>query len=63
MGAAMSGSVRVDYSDYRRLMQTARERLEHWLEDPEAPSDFASALKQVKACLEATADDDEATSP
>jgi hypothetical protein len=59
----MSGDIRVDYSDYRRLMQTARERLEHWLEDPKAPPAFASALEQVKACLEATAADDEATSP
>ncbi|WP_119418677.1 hypothetical protein [Desertibaculum subflavum] len=58
----MSGGVRVDYSDYRRLMQTARERLERWLEDPQAPPDFAEALAQVKACLEATAGDDEATS-
>ena len=60
MVAAMSGSIRVDYSDYRRSMETARERLERWLEDPEAPPAIASALEQVKACLDATKREDEA---
>lgn len=55
----MSGGIRVDYSDYRRLMETARQRLEHWLEDPEAPPAFADALERVKTCLDATAAEEE----
>lgn len=59
MVAAMSGGIKVDYSDYRRSMETARERLERWLENPEAPPAFATALEQVKACLDATAELDQ----
>ena len=44
--------------DVKGFMETARERLEHWLADPEAPPAFASALEQVKACLDATAGED-----
>jgi len=58
----MREGIKVDYSDYRRSMQTARERLERWLEAPDAPPAFASALEQVKACLDATAREDEPTS-
>ena len=55
----MSEGIRVDYSDYRRSMETARERLERYLAEPEPPPDFKSALQQVKACLEATRREDE----
>lgn len=59
----MSEGIRVDYSDYRRSMETARERLERYLAAPEPPPAFESALQQVKACLDATAGEDEPASP
>ncbi len=54
----MSDAIKVDYSDYRRNMETARERLEKWMATPEAPDSFAKALERVKVSLEATAEEE-----
>ncbi len=59
----MSDSIKVDYSDYRRQMETARERLERWLTGPEAPPAFAHALERVNACLQALAEHDDDPPP
>lgn len=54
----MSDQITVDYSDYRRNMETARERLEKWCASPEAPDAFAKALERVKVSLEATPEEE-----
>lgn len=53
----MSSPIKVDYSDYRANMETARERLEKWIASPEAPDSFTKALERVKVSLEATAEE------
>lgn len=54
----MSDQIKVDYSDYRRNMETARERLEKWIATPEAPDSFAKALERVKVSLETTSEEE-----
>jgi len=53
----MSSPIKIDYSDYRRNMETARERLEKWIASPEAPDSFSKALERVKVSLEATSEE------
>jgi hypothetical protein len=54
----MNGRIRVDYSDYRRQMETARDCLERWLTGPAASPALAHALERVNAGLQAIADHD-----